>query len=534
MENLNGTKSPPSRTSSVASVAGVKRPAPSLLPAFEPFQSPALPRPSKRIARDSPTRWEQEPQKYPTPIPTSSTGILSSSPPPLPQTRRPGMSRTLSTLSERAPLCAVPTIELDEQGQPILMGRSSNSSHYQLSTNKLISRIHVRATYFAAAEPLAPKRLHVECMGWNGVKVHCQGKAWELRKGDSFTSETEGAEIMVDVQDARVLLQWPRDKTKPVTPIDSDSTWDEHSPQRGRTMPQRSPLQSPLQEPNHLQSPVSPSPAVQAISNPASALLAPDYFDPVQVYEDEDAGQDEQSAGDNIATQLTEPTQLASQPVGGFMNDSQSSVLSDPSHFSDNDEENDPIVHSFGPFGANLDSRMETFTTSTDSPVMRRPALSPLKENSLSPQRPRRTESSKRSQEDDSNPVVNHVINQLAYSRLASTPLSTIMSNLPVYFKDQQSPGHKENKTLTTESLKKMLNVTGCIGEVSREGKDAAGKPLESEFYYVPERDADIDRREAVVEGLRKPGLRACRKQHKVCHDGLYTSNDKIANATSL
>ena len=29
-------------------------------------------------------------------------------------------------------------------------------------------------------------------------------------KGDTFTSETEDADIMVDAQDARVLLQWPK------------------------------------------------------------------------------------------------------------------------------------------------------------------------------------------------------------------------------------------------------------------------------------------------------------------------------------
>ena len=61
-----------------------------------------------------------------------------------------------------------------------------------------------------------------------------------------------------------------------------------------------------------------------------------------------------------------------------------------------------------------------------------------------------------------------------------------------------------------------MIDRTQCIGEVCREGKDAAGKPLESEYYYIPDMDLDEGRRDAVVDGLRKPGLRACRKQHKV------------------
>ena len=69
---------------------------------------------------------------------------------------------------------------------------------------------------------------------------------------------------------------------------------------------------------------------------------------------------------------------------------------------------------------------------------------------------------------------------------------------------------------LTRGQLKALIETARCVGEVPRAGKDAAGKALESEYYYVPEEDLDEGRRDAVVEGLRKPGLRNCRKQHKV------------------
>ena len=55
-----------------------------------------------------------------------------------------------------------------------------------------------------------------------------------------------------------------------------------------------------------------------------------------------------------------------------------------------------------------------------------------------------------------------------------------------------------------------------CVGEIPRSGKDAAGKALENEFYYVPEMDADQMRREAVSGSFRGTGLRSVRKQHKV------------------
>lgn len=142
-------------TSTPSSTAGTKRPAPSLLPPFEPLSSsPGLPRPLKR--RNTGGSGLQQPAflatissdaavqqlhsrharlQYPTPVPTSSTGILSSSPQHH-QQQRPALRRSVS---ERAPLSAVPSVTLSENGETLMMGRSSNSSHYQLSANRLVS-----------------------------------------------------------------------------------------------------------------------------------------------------------------------------------------------------------------------------------------------------------------------------------------------------------------------------------------------------------------------------------------------------------
>ena len=396
------------------------------------------------------------------------------------------------------------------------MGRSSNSSHYQLSTNKLISRIHVRAIYIPADLPASAK-LKVECMGWNGVKVHCQGKPFELGKGDTFTSETEDADIMVDVQDARVLLTWPKHENKISTPTDTDLSWDsENSPQRHAAAGNRVPYTSPLRQQARLQSPVSPSPAVQATHVPVGPSTSygssnPPIPVPVQVYEDEPSDEPQESS-----PKATQSTQFASQPLGTALQELQTSPVQE---FSDNDEENDPIITSFGPFGANLGARMENFTTNA-SPL--RQPLHPLKEESISPQRasqvgipPKRRRhnqdrdvaDSSHNQEAEKSPISNHVINQLAYSRLSSTPLSTILSSLPAHLKTQ----------LDSDRLRSLLDRIQCVGKVSREGKDAAGKQLESEYYYIPEGDADEGRRE-MVEGLGGRGLRSCRKSHKVCY----------------
>ena len=85
---------------------------------------------------------------------------------------------------------------------------------------------------------------------------------------------------------------------------------------------------------------------------------------------------------------------------------------------------------------------------------------------------------------------------------------------------DSESSG-----TLTSPQLAEMLHSIPCVGVISREGKDAAGKLLESEFYYVPEMDTDMMRRDTVTQSLGKTSIRAARKQHKVCCPSLLTVN---------
>lgn len=497
---------------SSSSVAGIKRPATtSLLPAFEP-SSPMLPRalnPFKRQNTGNNSddgRHGQTRRQLPTPVPTSSTGIMSSSPP-----QRPGLARSQS---ERAPLGAVATVELRENGEVLMMGRSSNSSHYQLSANRLVSRVHVKARYIPAANPLEPNKIEIICNGWNGLKLHSQGKTWELFKEDSFTSETEGSDIMIDVQDARVMVQWPKRTSDALAGL-SDSSWDD-SPRRTQTRGSVSLQSSPLRRQTRIQSPESPTPAHSSASQRLQALFpSPGDDEPsIQIYEDaEELELPEVRPLDVNASMRTEATASFSSDLSELEDD-------------DPDEENDPVVHSFGPFGANISGRFASITTQSPragkSPRARALKRKTSKENvtpeSLSAvMEDPDVVSGKEEDEEEHEPallevkldpsIANHVINQLAWSRLSSTPLSTIMQNLPTEAKQD----------LSKEVLKVAIEAAPAIGIIARQGKDAAGKPLESEYYYVPEKDDDEPRRTAVVDGLRKPSLRNCRKQHKVC-----------------
>ena len=526
MDSSPGGK-PPAQEVPLPSSTGVKRPAPSLLPAFEPFSSsPAFPRPSKRQATASSVANNAY-LKYPTPVPTSSTGILSSSPPHV--GGRPVLPRTLSSVSERAPLSAVPSIELNENGETLLMGRSSNSSHYQLSANRLISRVHVKTRYIPATAPLEPNRVEIVCNGWNGLKLHCQGRTWQLGKGDTFTSETENADIMLDVQDARVLVNWPKKERAESLANLSDSSWDESPRTRAPGLLQS----SPLRRTTRITSPESPTPAHAATSSAQLHSLLLDASDDtagprIEIYED----------GSSDEAELPQQTEArdAGQSFVTEMTNSFSSDLSEPQsdedHENDPNEENDPIVHSFGPFGANLSNRLASF--STVSPNVRPPtgrlscgtsglstavasAASALSSAvSAAPSKPGSAKSppppaaspahAAPPPRENLSTITNHLINQLAFSRLSSSPLSTIMNNLPA----------EEKKDLSSDELRRIIEATTSVGIIPREGKDAAGKALESEYYYIPEMDTDVSRRMAVVDKLRKPSLRNCRKQHKV------------------
>lgn len=489
---------------------------PSLLPAFEPFSSsPVLPRPTpskRKYGEDSPGYPKQQLKYYPTPVPTSSTGMLPSSP----QNPRPHMQRTISMLSERQPLGAVPTIDLPADGEVIKMGRSTNSSDYQLSTNRLISRVHVQAAYHAPSAPYPNGYIELECIGWNGAKVHCKGRVFELQKGDTYMTENREAEIMLDVQDTRVMIAWPIIPAKLSWDSDDDTT-----PTHRRT--QDAFASSPPMVPR---SPVSQSPMRQPVFS--TEHIAPALSGgAVQIFEDADAGEAAHVGSPKPAETTTFicPQSQPNSSQGSQNLDTKASIMSsfNADDFSDADEENDPVVHSFGPFGENLLPRLASFTH--DTPAQLGGSGSRRRRTVFSS--PAKLTPSIESVLFKNSPIKNHVINQLAYSRLHSQPLSAIHSNLPAELKAcvtkslDDIGSDDEQRTplpqLSKQDLKKLLDETPCVGEIPRSGKDAAGQPLENEFYYVPEMDMDTTRRETVTMGMRGAGgLRAVRKQHKV------------------
>lgn len=100
---------------------------------------------------------------------------------------------------------------------------------------------------------------------------------------------------------------------------------------------------------------------------------------------------------------------------------------------------------------------------------------------------------------------IQHILaNHLAFANVQQTPLSLIRD------------ANSTVKTLTKEELRLILREEKCIGVIARTGKDAAGKPLEEEYFYDMENDDD-EQRKALVASMKggRSGLRSCRRTHK-------------------
>ncbi|CEP64325.1 Tos4p LALA0_S11e01552g [Lachancea lanzarotensis] len=114
------------------------------------------------------------------------------------------------------------------------------------------------------------------------------------------------------------------------------------------------------------------------------------------------------------------------------------------------------------------------------------------------------------------------VLSQMASRGVAPVDLQHVLANHLAFSNVQQVPFSQLQEVNSTISklkhfeLRALLKAEKCIGVIYREGKDAAGKPLDEEYYYDLENDSDNNRRQ-LVSSLKggRTGLRNCRKVHK-------------------
>ena len=108
--------------------------------------------------------------------------------------------------------------------------------------------------------------------------------------------------------------------------------------------------------------------------------------------------------------------------------------------------------------------------------------------------------------------LLDALLTTLIFAEVKPTPLPRLVADLTHRMSNVQP-----------ERIKSVLTATPCVGIVHRSGKDAAGKELSDEYYYIPESSAalytlitvdddNIPRRERYYQFARP--TRSCRLKH--------------------
>lgn len=118
---------------------------------------------------------------------------------------------------------------------------------------------------------------------------------------------------------------------------------------------------------------------------------------------------------------------------------------------------------------------------------------------------------------DPDSEIIGLLIEVLATSRASSLPISSLYKALM-----QSRPSLKEQKT-KKEWCEVFLRVLsrcnrsgqGVFGKVESSGKDDADRPLESQWFYVPENDHDQERAALIRNMMPRPAKRSETKKYK-------------------
>lgn len=409
--------------------------------------------PEQQVADSSVTRLDYEfkephigfAQEY-TSKPTSATQSLPQS---FNSSSFASPSRAKVPFNVLSPFaCITATMAIPRTGKQVTLGRSSVASDFVLSSsNRLASRLHVRAEYIKPCDSETNERVKFTCEGWNGCTIVVptfkrvtKATYMEMTKDkESATSDKEGNP---EAESSFVYI--PNGITDYIIPRGHNVEVDYVD---GITIDIRGDIVM-----------------VKLVDN-----------DPVKHHKSTET---RKSVDPNLKRKRAEETEtkpVKKQAVG------HKPAKKPISELKKNDESK-PLKQPKAESESNKADEKPDFSKFTDPSSF--PHNTPMFDYSK----------------------VQHLVsNHLAFSRLHSTPLSSIHKSISAL------------KGIDASDLRYVLASTPWIGVVTRQGKDAAGRPLEEEYYYVYEKDKDIDRKTMVEKiGARGAGgLRACRKTHK-------------------
>ncbi|KAJ7254079.1 hypothetical protein B0H12DRAFT_1050868 [Mycena haematopus] len=111
------------------------------------------------------------------------------------------------------------------------------------------------------------------------------------------------------------------------------------------------------------------------------------------------------------------------------------------------------------------------------------------------------------------------LIECMATSRASSLPMSTLYRTVMQSYPSLKSRGTEDECLELVERVLEGGTVagrgSGVFGKVQRSGKDELDPPLESQWFYVPERDPDQERAQLIRSMMPRPAKRTETKKYK-------------------
>ncbi|KAI5958016.1 TOS4 [Candida theae] len=435
------------------------------------------------------------------------------------------------------------------------IGRSSQTCQYNLDAkDSYISRTHVKVNY-------TPHELTINCIGSNGmsvvipkscyvyaksqngneyvvventhgeplsttktsstsIKLTAEYSQFYIHKGESISLPRQFENVLLEISKSMVLLN-PMDVDEPLTDDDEELTDDEElvliKNKQGESNNQK-PHQdlTPLNKIFSSSVPQTPSkPKSDTVpmvnSSPKRADETEEAMDRSMLdNDDEEEDDDYQTPSKLNSVTIRQPQPNKSVKFNIYANSNEPSPhkrsLSNPSKMVLTDVTNTPRrASSAEPRGEkssakqskpNDDEHSERQENESNPPMLKK------RKKAITRQQTPEVDNSALSLPNLSE-IENILVNHLAFSRLSSTPasfLNTISAS---------------TSKLSLLQIRSILHNLKCIGIIYRQGTDAAGKPLEEEYYYMPEQDDDQGRQSLVNNVKGHGGLRSCRRTHK-------------------
>lgn len=493
--------------------------------------------------------------EYPTPNPSSTIGRLSS---PVPHENEEdvldaavaaksapetvSINRDFNILNPTEGILRVPLLP---SKKTILVGRSSKTCDFFLPTkDKTISRAHIRVTHTS-------EKMVLTCLGYNGLVVRVpracmvygcpssntyilqetdtpldallmECKLRTVKLDNSHTefavNRTESVQIprvfnvLVEIRGHLVLIN-PQD--------DDEELTDDEVPVLKKTGHRLNELQADLHTPvSSRMLDFKGTPPTKAVFKFSPEEPTPSRESRSSVSSEPVENTSQEKENDAVAPitvpeiKIAETTAVTTPQMAQDSQFSQpESVLHPKPAFAIFEDKPQPISRAMTPpvpRNALTDKTNSLSVTpkrkaSSEEPPASRPMPLPAQKKKKKTSPLQTVEIDQSSIENLSNvPEINNIlINHLAFLRLSLTPASFLNTILVVVSK------------ISLVQLRCILNNIECVGVIYRQGKDAAGKPLEEEYYYVPEKDNDSERPGLVSTIKGHGGLRSCRRVHK-------------------